>query len=272
VAGLPNFRIDTARAGSGTTMKLAGELDSASCSELAERFELLARAGDTGEVVLDLADVAFVDSAGMRAIIVIERIARERSIALAIRPPAGPVIDLLQMTGVGDRVPLTPSAGDPPPSAPFIERSEIELARERTAPGRARAELREAALGRVGEAERATLTLMTSEVVTNAVIHPDPDAGGSVFLRITVYSDRVRVEVTDAGTGFDATALQPRPREVGGHGLVVVEGLSSRWGTRRTGDGETKGFCVWFELDVGSEKGARQPGEPAERSVAAAEG
>lgn len=267
---LPNFRIDSASTGSGTTMKLAGELDSAVCDELIERFEAVVADG-AREVVLDLDDVAFMDSAGLRAIVLIERAAREREIGLTIRSPAGPVTDLLQVTGIGEHVPLAPQVEGPPPSSPFIERVELEFWSEPTAPGRARAELREAVAGRLTEPDLATLTLLTSELVTNAVIHPGQTAGGTVDLRITSYPDRIRVEVTDTGSGFDVGKLQPRPRDYGGHGLVVVEGLSSRWGTMRTEDG---GFCVWFELDLESttaEPGVGTPGAsaPAGDSVAA---
>lgn len=249
MAATPSFRIETASTGSGTTIKLAGELDSATCPVLVEHFERLLAAREAGDVILDLSDVSFIDSAGMRAIIVLESAAQEREIPLVLRPPAGPVTDLLQITGIGERIALTPQADDPP-TAPFVDRVELELEREPTTPGRARAELREAVAGRVGETDRATLTLLTSELVTNSVIHPHPDADGPIELRITTYPDRVRVEVSDSGSGFDTATLQPRPRGAGGHGLVVVDGLSTRWGTRRVeGDGGER-FCVWFELEV----------------------
>jgi anti-anti-sigma factor len=272
VAAAPNFRIETARTESGTAIKLAGELDNATCDELIAAFEQIVRAGATGELVLDLTDLAFVDSAGMRAIIVIERMALERDLTLTIRPAAGSVTDLLQMTGLGDRIAPAPQTGDPPPSPPFIERIELELARELTAPARARRELRDAIGDELDESDRATLTLLTSELVTNAVIHPASGAGGLIGLRITVYPGRIRVEVSDAGSGFEASALAPRPREAGGHGLVVVEGLSSRWGTRRAQIHGEEGFCVWFELDLASEAvAAAGAGQPTETSVAAAE-
>jgi anti-anti-sigma factor len=277
VDAAPNFRIETTSTGSGTTIKLAGELDSATCPELIEQFDQLVAAGESGQVILDLADVSFIDSAGMRAIVVIERSAKERHVPLAIRPAAGPIGDLLQITGIGERVALSPQSDDPPTGAPFIERTELELAREPTTPGQARAELREAVAGRLGNSDTATLTLLTSELVTNAVIHPGSDARGPIGLRITTYADRVRVEVSDTGAGFDAANLPPRPRESGGHGLVVVDGLSSRWGTRRLGGDGAERFCVWFELDVdgdaGSDAVAREAagGEPDQPPVAAAE-
>jgi anti-sigma regulatory factor (Ser/Thr protein kinase) len=211
-----------------------------------------------------LEGVEFIDSAGLRAIIVIERTAGERDIALTIRSPSGPVAELLQLTGIREHVTLSPRVDDPPPSVPFTERVELELARDPSAPARARAELREVTTEVANESDRATLTLLTSELVTNAVIHSGAGAGDAIVLRITIYPDRVRVEVTDPGSGFEVGQLPPRPRDFGGHGLVVVEGLSSRWGTTRPATGA--GFSVWFELDAGGELAAEQA---AESSVAA---
>jgi anti-anti-sigma factor len=267
VAG-PNFRIATFQGESGITIKLEGELDGATSAELVECFERLAADPDNDRIVVDLAEVTFIDSAGMRAIILIERATRE--VTLTIVPPPEEVTQLLRTAGITEHLTLTPSAGAPPPSEPFVEQIEIELERERSAPGRARRELREALAGRVPDPDCATLILLTSEVVTNAVIHPLQGVGGSVGLRMTIYPDRVRIEVSDAGAGFELHDLGPRPRETGGHGLVVVDGLSSRWGSGRRPEREGGGFCVWFELDVIYQaEGERAALEPAEAQAAA---
>ena len=276
MAAGPNFRIATFQGESGTTIKLAGELDDATTAELVECFERLAAEPKGGHITVDLAQVTFIDSAGMRAIIAIERTTAERELTLTIMPPPDEVTELLRVAGVADHLTLTPAVDATPPSRPFLERIEIELERERTAPGRARQELREALAGRIPEPDAATLTLLTSEVVTNAVIHPHAGVGGSIGLRITAYPDRVRVEVSDAGAGFEPENLPPGPRETGGHGLVVVDGLSSRWGTHRLEDREGGGFCVWFELDVDYQPEARREAdragaEPTETRVAAAD-
>jgi anti-sigma regulatory factor (Ser/Thr protein kinase) len=187
---------------------------------------------------------------------------------LTIHSPTGPVADLLLLTGIREHVALSPRVDEPPPTMPFTERVELELGRDPAAPGRARAELREALADDVGEADRATLTLLTSELVTNAVIHSGADAGDTVRLRITRYPDRVRIEVTDPGSGFEVDNLPPGPRDFGGHGLVVVDGLSSRWGTTR--EGPDGGFCVWFELQMSDEAADELTGDqPTESSVAA---
>jgi anti-anti-sigma factor len=276
VAAGPNFRIATFQGESGTTIQLAGELDGATSAELTECFERLAADPDMRHITVDLAEVSFIDSAGMRAIITIERTTAERELTLTIVPPPDEVTELLRVAGVADHLPLTPSLDAAPTSKPFLERIELELERERTAPGRARRELREALAAHIREPDLATLILLTSEVVTNAVIHPHPGVGGSVGLRITAYPDRVRVEVSDAGAGFEPQDLPPGPRETGGHGLVVVDGLSSRWGTSRPQDDQGGGFCVWFELDVeyqpeGQREAERAGTESTETRVAAAD-
>ncbi|MBV8952417.1 MAG: STAS domain-containing protein [Actinobacteria bacterium] len=292
MAALPDFRIETLKSGSGITIKLSGELDSATCDELVSAFEHAvgpvgqaggppAGAGESPKVTLDLSDVTFIDSSGLRAVILVERSAGEHGMAITMLPPPQALTDLLQIADTSDHVTLAPHGADASSTQPFLERVELELARVPSAPARARAELRETFGERLQETDRGTATLLTSELVTNAVIHPDPDVGGSIGLRITAFADRLRVEVSDSGSGFVAGRLPPRRRETGGHGLVVVDGMSSRWGTRQTtADGED-GFCVWFELDVDYELSASAdtPGsasadapEGAEQTAAAAEG
>jgi len=261
VASLPKFRIETRESESGTTIKLAGELDSATCTELLERFEQASAAPDFRALVIDLEEVSFIDSSGMRAIIAVELRAQEDGIALALTPPPPAVTELLRVTGISDRLPVAPQAGGVAAAAPFIERVERELARDADAPARARAELRESVAGYLSDVEVATATLLTSELVTNAVLHPGQGVGGSIGLRITTYGDRVRVEVTDAGSGFEPGTVKRRPYGAGGHGLFVVAGLASRWGTSRPVVDGNPAFCVWFELDSGTEEAAELAAE-----------
>jgi anti-sigma regulatory factor (Ser/Thr protein kinase) len=85
-----------------------------------------------------------------------------------------------------------------------------------------------------------TACLLTSELVTNALVH----AGSRVELAVSTLGHRIRVEVGDSS---QATA-QPRAigaEAVAGRGLHIVEAMSSRWGTNVAGTGKR----VWFELD-----------------------
>lgn len=87
-----------------------------------------------------------------------------------------------------------------------------------------------------------TAVLLTSELVTNAILH----AGTGVVLSIHRGPDRVRVDVADGspvqpavkGYGNDATI---------GRGLTLFDRLASAWGTRPI---IPRGKIVWFELPV----------------------
>ena len=63
------------------------------------------------------------------------------------------------------------------------------------------------------------------------------------MLEIAVSDDRVRVEVSDAGDGFELTPREPGQETASGWGLHLVERLSDEWGIA----GGT-GTCVWFEM------------------------
>lgn len=91
--------------------------------------------------------------------------------------------------------------------------------------------------------------LLTSELVTNAVIHASPvDGEVPIGLRIDAGRAAVRVEVTDLGGGFDPEHPGGRPPEQGGRGLLLVDRLATRWGA----GAESGRFTVWFELEYAS--------------------
>ena len=98
-----------------------------------------------------------------------------------------------------------------------------------------------------------TVTLLTSELVTNAVVH----AGTEVDVVVRLTCAIARVEVTDR------SELVPTPRHSGleddsGRGLALVQALARRWGTsRQPGGGKT----VWFEVPRRSEHGERSTRE-----------
>jgi serine phosphatase RsbU (regulator of sigma subunit)/anti-sigma regulatory factor (Ser/Thr protein kinase) len=89
----------------------------------------------------------------------------------------------------------------------------------------------------------ATARLLVSEIVTNSVRHAGAAAGDMILLRATVFADRLRVEVSDAGTGFRRTARLPERDSASGWGLYIVDQFADKWGVLR--DDAAR---VWFEL------------------------
>jgi anti-sigma regulatory factor (Ser/Thr protein kinase) len=120
----------------------------------------------------------------------------------------------------------------------------LELERNPEAPSLARA----AVVGFFEERELsvdalATLTLLVSELVSNAVIHSDaPAASAVVVCARALDGGTVRVEVTDQGSGFTPLPRDPE-RHHGGYGLYLVEKQATKWGVDRK-----DGVRVWFEL------------------------
>ncbi|WP_051866301.1 ATP-binding protein [Streptomyces griseus] len=96
--------------------------------------------------------------------------------------------------------------------------------------------------GKPGRSDIAEL--LTSELVTNALVHTDREA----VLTATVGPRGLHVEVRDF--------VGRRPRlcapDVGdgthGRGLVLVQSLADAWGVRAHGVGK----AVWFDLEAGA--------------------
>lgn len=256
----PEFRItvDDSSTARMRSIEVAGELDSGTCEDLIEAFERTVDDAKLGEVRLNLRGVTFIDSAGMRAMIVLERSAGERGIRLVVLPPPDEVTELLRIAGVADRLNLARAPGDIPASE-FTERVELDLRPDRLAPSRARAEVRETMAGLLDDAELANLVLLTSELVTNAIIHPDCPDDAPIALHIAAYPAGVRVEVDDPGEGFDPAA--PVSSRGGGHGLFLVDRCAARWGAQRVQTERGARFRVWFELEPGAPGAAAAAGE-----------
>jgi anti-sigma regulatory factor (Ser/Thr protein kinase) len=93
---------------------------------------------------------------------------------------------------------------------------------------------------------RARLATLTSEVVTNAVLH----ARTSFTVTVTRLPTGIRVAVTDRN---DQPVLRKTygPTSPTGRGLHIVEALADRWGIDPAADGK----AVWFELDLETQAG-----------------
>ncbi|MET9390584.1 ATP-binding protein [Streptomyces sp. NPDC006624] len=107
----------------------------------------------------------------------------------------------------------------------------------------ARRALREL-LGHWGRPERSDLTdvaeLLTSELVTNAIVHTDHDA----LLTATVGPRGLRVEVRDFVARRPRLRVPVADEGTNGRGLFLVQSLADAWGVRPHGVGK----AVWFEL------------------------
>ncbi len=100
------------------------------------------------------------------------------------------------------------------------------------------------------------LVLITSELVTNALIH----AGSDVDLRLRASDDRLRLEVRDSESDPPVPAAysltdEGSARAEHGRGLFLVDALADTWHTSPNGRGKT----VWLEMGI-----PRADAEPVE--------
>jgi hypothetical protein len=86
-----------------------------------------------------------------------------------------------------------------------------------------------------------TLTLLTTELATNALVHTDTAATAT----ITYLGDLVRVEVHD-GSSHLPERREAGEYDIGGRGIALIEELAVDWGTMAT----SRGKRTWFDLAV----------------------
>ncbi len=80
---------------------VAGEVDVHTASQL-ERAVREALAAGISSIAIDVAEVAFIDSSGLRCLIALQRDAVGVGGGLRLRNPSRPVMRLLEVTGLAD--------------------------------------------------------------------------------------------------------------------------------------------------------------------------
>ena len=107
-----------------------------------------------------------------------------------------------------------------------------------------------------------TVVLLTSEVVTNALVHAADSLrnGAGPQLIVRVLPSRVRVEVHDPALAVPVRRFPP-PLAASGRGIAIVDQLAKDWGVEHA----ARGKRVWFEVPVATaplpfwSRGATQP-------------
>jgi serine/threonine-protein kinase RsbW len=84
------------------------------------------------------------------------------------------------------------------------------------------------------------VTLIVSELATNAIVHSRSGHGGTFTVRAELHPAWVWIEVEDAGGEWTDQGHTDRP-----HGLAVVNELAREWGRSNRPHGRT----VWARVD-----------------------
>ena len=101
------------------------------------------------------------------------------------------------------------------------------------------------------------VTLLASELATNAVRHTASGKSATFSVSVLAEGVRVRVEVHDLGSPANPAIRQPEAPGESGAGLALVEAIADRWGFH----GSRQGRVVWFEIgtDRPGPRGRRLP-------------
>lgn len=95
---MPNRLAITDTDASGVALR--GEIDAHSAPDLADRFSTLP-AGDD-DIVIDMAEVSFMDSSGLRVLLDLHQRAGEAGRRLVLRTPSPSATKLLEVSGLSD--------------------------------------------------------------------------------------------------------------------------------------------------------------------------
>ena len=127
--------------------------------------------------------------------------------------------------------------------ARVVKHDRVDLPGGLRAPQSARRALEEHFGTAIDRDTLASVELLTTELVSNAVRHGGAGEDETVILHLATSKSCLRVEVCDPGAGFEPG--RPTPYGEGGYGLFLVSEVSSRWGVSHD-----DGNCAWFELDL----------------------
>lgn len=93
------FEISESLEPDGVRVRVVGELDVAVIDRLQQRLDSLARTGEA--VLLDLSELAFIDSSGLNVIVTTLRQAQREGWELSIDPNlTGPVLRVVKLMGL----------------------------------------------------------------------------------------------------------------------------------------------------------------------------
>jgi anti-sigma regulatory factor (Ser/Thr protein kinase) len=130
--------------------------------------------------------------------------------------------------------------------------------------GRIGADLRQAGLSATALADAA---LVTSELLSNAILHARPLPDTRVRVSWILSATTVEIIVSDGGSATRPRAARPSLSSIGGRGLGIVEHLCSSWGVRA----DERGTTVWAVVPA-SRGGRAGPGGGGPGGKAAAAG
>jgi anti-sigma B factor antagonist len=101
---MPNLEFKTTRNGTVAVVAPTGELDLSGAAVLEDELDRLAAESELATVVLDLRGLEFMDSSGLRLVVMADSQAREAGRRLLLVPGAQPVQRVFEITRMNERL------------------------------------------------------------------------------------------------------------------------------------------------------------------------
>lgn len=205
-----------------------GDLDVTRVPSLRRSIDELL-AGGCVRIVLNLARTSYIDSSGMGLIIGETRRMRDRGALLSLTNVSPRVMRSLSIARVVDLIPV--SSGSGASAIPALDPSALPRWRTTVAVDPKRLDLTRAHVSRLldrlplSDDARFDLGLAIGEAVGNAVDH----AQGTALVSVSCYADRVVVDVTDCGGGFELAEGERAPEPTcteRGRGIALMRLLA----------------------------------------------
>jgi len=241
---------DSARAGCHT-LSLVGELDIATAPGLQATIDRLCEEG-AREIVLDLHELSFIDSCGLRLIFTSAQLCERHGCDFSltrVQPYAQRLFELAGVLGrlsfrgatLAKRITRRQASATRMPITRFRPDFEVLLDLNLDAPRSARNYVRDLLGADVSPSLREAAMLLTSELVT-----PIVQQGASVFLESGELRVWLRRDVMRVQLGVPSELLSLPPERIGSqYEAILFDHLADRWSIDPGGSTA----CVWFELD-----------------------
>ena len=97
------FSVSIVHVDGHSNVRVTGEIDLATATELSQRLNLVIAAG-TGDADLDLSDVTFLDSSGLAVLLAARQQLHDKHRRLKVRNPSKPVLRTLELSGALDEM------------------------------------------------------------------------------------------------------------------------------------------------------------------------
>jgi anti-sigma B factor antagonist len=109
---LPEYRCDTVRHRGRVTLYLTGDIDLSATADFVVAADAALATGPAA-VIVDLADVSFLDSAGLSGLVQVHQQTKDAGAAFRLQSPSRIVARVLELSGLDQLIPIDGSPQTP---------------------------------------------------------------------------------------------------------------------------------------------------------------